>query len=265
MPKKVVPIVPKGDGNIEHPPSSSSSPCYKYDFVINNYKEDELFQLYATITEIAKKAIVGKEIGESGTPHLQCYINLKKKLRMKELSKIIPKASFRPCRNEDALIEYCKKEKNYWSIGFPRPVMIINNLYEYQKKIESICLGEVDDRKIYWYYDKIGNKGKSAFTKYMIVKHKALLCQDGKSSDIKNLVFNNNMDECSIVIFDLSRCNGNHISYNAIESIKNGMVCNTKYETGVKIFNSPHVIVFANEEPDRSKLSADRWVVEELI
>lgn len=265
MPKKVVPIVPKGDGNIEHPPLSSSSPCYKYDFVINNYKEEELFQLYQTISDIAKKAIVGREVGEQGTPHLQCYISLKKKMRMAQLVKLVPKASFRPCRNEEALIEYCKKDNSYWSIGFPKPITIINNLYDWQKNIENICLGKVDDRKIYWYWDEAGNRGKSAFTKYMVVKHKALLCQDGKSSDIKNLVFNNNMDECNIVIFDLSRCSGNNISYNAIESIKNGMVCNTKYETGVKVFNSPHVIVFANKEPDTKMLSADRWVINELV
>ena len=39
------------------------------------------------------------------------------------------------------------------------------------------------------------------------------------------------------------------------------MICNTKYETGMKLFNSPHLIVFSNFYPDTDKLSADRWKI----
>ena len=43
------------------------------------------------------------------------------------------------------------------------------------------------------------------------------------------------------------------------------MICNTKYETGVKIFNSPHIICFANFPPDNlEQLSADRWIITNL-
>lgn len=80
-----------------------------------------------------------------------------------------------------------------------------------------------------------------------------------------NLVFNQDMDECSCVMFDIPRANRGAISYASLESIKNGMVCNTKYETGVKVFNSPHIVIFANFPPeDEDLLSADRWVISEL-
>ena len=70
------------------------------------------------------------------------------------------------------------------------------------------------------------------------------------------------MDECDCVMFDIPRAHGGSISYSSLESIKNGMVCNTKYETGVKVFNSPHVIIFANFPPDKPELlSDDRWNV----
>ena len=106
---------------------------------------------------------------------------------------------------------------------------------------------------------------KLVFVLFMNVKHKVLFCCGGKYSDIMNLVFNQDMNECSCVIFDIPRANKGHISYSALESIKNGMVCNTKYETGVKVFNSPHVIVFANFPPDdESMLSDDRWLITEL-
>lgn len=62
-----------------------------------------------------------------------------------------------------------------------------------------------------------------------------------------------------IVIWDLPRNNGNKISYDAIESVKNGMICNTKFETGTKIFDPPHIIIFSNEQPEEENLSKDRW------
>ena len=149
--------------------------------------------------------------------------------------------------------------------GFPKEIKILTKLHPWQSRIEQLTLTEPDNRKIYWFWEEKGGIGKSEFTKYMIVKHKTLLCQGGKHSDIINLVFNQNMDETNTVIFDIPRANKGHISYSSLECIKNGMVCNTKYETGVKVFNSPHVIIFANFPPDdMTQLSADRWVIEEL-
>lgn len=260
----IVPIVPRGNGNIEHSPN----PCIAYDFVINNWTPEEYDSLCQHLPNWATKYIIGKEVGESGTPHLQCYIRLKKKKRYSELQQEIPgmkRASFRPCRNELALIAYCKEDGDFVSFGFPKPISIITKLYDWQQKIVDLYNGKIDDRKIFWFWEEHGNIGKSAFVKYMVVKYKALFCDGGKKADIVNLVFNNNMDECRCIIWDIPRANGGFISYTTLESIKNGLVCNTKYETGVKIFNSPHVFVFANAPPaDESQMSADRWVVTQL-
>ena len=69
------------------------------------------------------------------------------------------------------------------------------------------------------------------------------------------------MVKTNLVVFDLPRNNGNKISYSALESIKNGLIVNTKYETGSKLFNSPHIIVFSNMQPDVTAMSGDRWVI----
>jgi len=260
-----VPICARPDGNN----GTSGHPQYKYDFVINNYTEKEIELLCQTIKEIAKKAIVAKEVGESGTPHLQCYISLKKKDRFSTLQnkyECFKRASFRKCRNEEALEEYCEKDGEViFKYGYPTPIKIIDNLYDWQLKIENLCKGEPDPRKIHWYWEPIGNVGKSAFVKYMVVKYKALFCDGGKKSDIINLVFNNDMDRCRIVIWDIPRASLGNISYTSLEAIKNGLVCNTKYETGTKVFNPPHIIVFANSPPvEKDKLSADRWDITEI-
>jgi len=263
--KAVVPTVPEGDGNSDTSPSAK----YKYDFVINNWTKLEFDSLCQTINTIAKKAIVGSEVGEKGTPHLQGYISLIKKERIVKLRERpgFERASFRKCRNEEALIDYCQKDGVVlYRKGFPQPVRIITELYPWQKKIEELYLTNPNNRSIYWFWEPDGNIGKSAFVKYMIVKYRALYCDGGKKSDLVNLVFNSNMDECKCVIWDLPRATKGLISYSTLESVKNGMICNTKYETGTKVFNSPHIMVFANYPPDDlSQLSADRWVVERIV
>lgn len=265
MPKSV-PSVPEGE-NGNNASFSPKSACYKYDFVVNNYTADELKKVCQVCQEICVKWIVAEEVGEQGTPHLQGYLHLMKKERYTGLAKYpgFARASFRACRNEAALIDYCRKDGKYTEGGFPKPIKIIQELRPWQAKIEEIFLSEPDDRKIYWFWEPEGGVGKSAFVKYMVVKHKCLFCDGGKKQDLINLVFNQDMDICRAVIWDLPRCAEGNISYATLESVKNGLVCNTKYETGVKAFNPPHIFVFANFIPDApEKLSKDRWLIEKI-
>lgn len=251
--------------NVSSPPIANQ--LYKYDFTLNNYTEVEVSQVKATIRKYAKKGGFGKEVGENGTPHLQGYISLIRKNRITAIHKWpgFARASFRAIRNDAAAQAYIQKDGDTWTYGFPKPVKVIEELYPWQASIRDIAITEADDRTIHWYWEEKGNIGKSAFIKYMIVKHQVLLCCGGKYSDIVNLVFNQDMNETQAVFFDIPRANKGSVSYAALESIKNGMVCNTKYETGVKVFNSPHVFVFANFPPmDLDALSSDRWDVQYL-
>jgi len=262
-----------GDGNNESSPPPDKHQLYRYDFVINNYTEEELSQLNQTLAIIAKKAVYGLEIGDSGTSHVQGFLSLKRKRRMTELHQFngLERASFRPVRNEKACIEYCQKDNVALKFGFPepkappKPIKVIENLYEWQTELECLFLTEPDDRKVIWRWESKGNVGKSAFVKYMFVKYagEVAFCNGGKASDLFNLIFNTDMNKCKCVMWDIPRSN-DHISYNAVESIKNGLICNTKYETGAKAFNPPHIFIFANFYPDTSVLSMDRWDIKEL-
>jgi len=262
---EIVPIVPEG-GNTKTPSVKQISPAIYWCFTLNNWTNDELSSISSNSSKFCKFAIIGSEVGEEGTPHLQGYIEFKTKSRPVGVFNN-PRIHFEKCKGDRAdNVKYCSKDGNVvFSLGMPKPIKIITNLYGWQKNIEDIILTEPDDRTVYWFYDKKGNIGKSAFIKYCAVKHKALFCCGGKMADIMNLVFNMNMDECNCVLFDIPRANEGFVSYNALESIKNGMVCNTKYETGVKLFNAPHLICFANFRPnDMSKLSEDRWNITNL-
>lgn len=65
-----------------------------------------------------------------------------------------------------------------------------------------------------------------------------------------------------IVIIDIPRSNDKQIiSYQLVEQLKSGRMCSTKYKGKVKRFNIPHILVFANYEPEMHALSLDRWEI----
>jgi len=264
MAEPIVPVVPEG-GNTKTPSFKQISPSIRWCFTLNNYTKEEHSSIVLVFREKSKLYIIGDEVGEFGTPHLQGYVEFKTKVRPVNLFPFKRIHWEKSKGNRDENITYCSKQNVLTSFGIPKPVKVLSNLYPWQKRIEDIALSEPNDRVIYWFWEANGNIGKSAFIKYMIVKHNVLFCSGGKHTDIMNLVFNQDMDTCTCVMFDIPRANKGHISYASLESIKNGMVCNTKYETGVKVFNSPHVFVFANFLPDdESQLSSDRWCIHKL-
>lgn len=262
-----------GEGNTLLPPplkKTSQVPLRKnHFFTWNNYTEEDIDGILEYFNSHAIKYAFQEEIAPTTkTPHLQGMVMFKKECRSTVWD---PKSKGHWEKLKVTDGEYQLKvvsrapNGRQWTKGFPKPVKIIENLYDWQKEIENIFFTEPDDRSIYWFWEPDGKRGKSGFTKYMVVKHKALFCDGGKKSDLINLVFNNNMDECKCVIWDLPRTIKGAISYSTLESIKNGMVCNTKYETGVKCFNSPHIFVFANYPPDKpEELSTDRWIIRDI-
>lgn len=228
---------------------------------LHGYEALGMLVIENRLKEICKKYLLGKEMcPTTGRKHLQMFFVCKKAMRLSEL-KIPGKPHLEPCRaDEETNVKYCSKDGIVISYGFPKPIWTISNLYPWQQEVVDYINTEPDGRTIRWYWEPTGNVGKSALVKYLVVKHKVLFCQGGKESDIMNLVFNQDMDSCNTVIFDIPRAHGGNVSYAALENIKNGLICNTKYETGYKVFNYPHVICFANFPPEKEHLlSADKW------
>lgn len=243
--------------------SSPSKGQFTYFCFTKFYESDnDILEFEKKLQKICKKYYFGKEkCPTTGKTHLQGFMQMLKKTRISEFKKY-DNCHIEPTRgSEDQNEEYCGKDGEVTKWGYPKPIKIINKLYPWQKEIEDLSFTEPDGRHIYWYTDPIGGKGKSSFCKYMVVKNNALVIQGGKLSDVVNIIYNSDMDRINTVIIDVPRNNGNKISYNAVECILNGMITNTKFETGVKIFNPPHVIVFSNFMPEKEKLSLDRWVI----
>ncbi len=237
----------------------------------NNPTPDTILNLLS-IGGLERYAIQEEE-GPEGTPHLQGVLTFRSPKKWSTLRNHV-KAYWKPCRNIHAAKNYCTKLASragkQWIRGFNIKGHVNDplegkTLYAYQRELLEIIKSVPDERKIYWYWSNKGCIGKSCFVKHVVLKHGAIVV-GGKHKDAyyaicQRVAKNKDMDT---VIFDLPRSQGNKISYVAIEGIKNGLFMSAKYESQMCLYNPPHVIVFANEAPDQSQLSRDRWIVKYL-
>jgi len=86
-----------------------------YVFTINNYTQGDLERLDAVPCTYL---VYGKEVGESGTPHLQGFICWKDAKTISAASKIIPRAFLEVKRGTfEQAANYCKKENAFTERG----------------------------------------------------------------------------------------------------------------------------------------------------
>lgn len=128
----------------------------------------------------------------------------------------------------------------------------------FHKWIISVCRDhDPDPRKIFWVYDPVGGTGKSYLAAYLNDSFGAYVVTGGKGAD----VFHSFAKQPSrVVVIDVPRT-GDVGDFCMLENFKNGRAFSSKYDSRVLRFAKPHVFVFANFQPDRSKFSADRLVL----
>lgn len=221
----------------------------------------------------AKTYVFQLEKGESGNLHYQGAVQFKNQVSFSTLKQHHGSIHWERCGNYDKAKRYCSKEESRvdgpWSKGLliPKPISLIspNNYNNFQAHVIGLANGCVNDRSVYWFWERSGGVGKTALCKILAMRMGALVVS-GKASDIKYAVskYIDSGKELKIIVFHFVRSVEQFVSYDAIESIKDGLFFNSKYECGMYVFNSPHVFCFANFEPDYDKLSEDRWIVKNI-
>lgn len=142
----------------------------------------------------------------------------------------------------------------------PKPAVNIEELRPWQKELKELVESEPDSRSVNWIVDPVGGQGKTLMSKWLVQHHDAFYCTGGRHQDILH-AYNNQR----VVIFDFAREKAELVSYSVIEMIKNGIFFSGKYNSTVKARQGEaHIIVFSNFEPDKEKLSADRWRIKYL-
>lgn len=132
--------------------------------------------------------------------------------------------------------------------------------HAWQQELITELQGVPHPRKVIWYADQLGNNGKSTLATYFADLGNAYIITGGTKNDIFY-----GYKKQPIVIFDLVRdfqdVEKKYI-FDVMENFKNGRFFSGKYESRMKFFRVPHVVVLANFEPNLAQLSLlihDRW------
>lgn len=248
----------------------------------NNPPEDGFQQVLTHCAANGCHYAFQEETGDNGTPHLQIWFYYPQAQRWTKTKIAFPTCHIEYAKKGPAAcIRYCTKLETrtgrVWCNCAAKYRVTIavkardplhgKELRPWQAALMEMIKGEPDDRKIVWYIDRVGGKGKSVMAKHLVMKHDALLLS-GKEIDMKHgiraAVDAGNPGK--IILFDITREAGieDRIPYSFMEQAKNGLFFSPKYESKMVWYDAPHLVVFANREPDQSKMSADRWDIRDL-
>lgn len=262
-------------GNTNSPPISSSkkqvSQLMHWCFTWNNYEKDDIETLETLFKHLCHKYCFQEETGKCGTPHLQGVISMKKKARWTEFG--LPNViHWEKTRNLTKSYKYCSKIEtrtgDVFTLNYELPYVVnIPKMYKWQSDILNILddLCPPDERKIYWFWELQGCRGKTTIQKYIYTHYAGVVVLSGKGSDMKNGVVNylkNNGTLPKIVLINIPRSiDQDFVSYSGIEEVKDMFFFSGKYEGGMVCGAPPHVFIFANEPPATAKMSPDRWII----
>lgn len=241
---------------------NSKSSVHKYRkvcFTWNNYSEDWKAQMHNGLE--GHRYSIGKEVGESGTKHLQGYIEFKHPVNPIGYKGFPKEIHFEGARGDrECNLKYTQKDGDFCST-FPKPLPK-PRLYGWQVFLRMIVAGEPHVRKIMWYHSRDGAVGKSTMAKYLVMDG-ALIC-DGKAADIKHQVLQylqRTGETPKTIVWDIPRSMESYVSYSGMESVKNMCFQSSKYEGGTVVGPPCHLIVFANFMPRLDQdMSRDRFV-----
>lgn len=102
------------------PDSWTMSRAKHWCFTLNNYTQDDIDRI-AENASFFEYLVYGREVGESGTPHLQGFVSFPSRVRLNYCVEKVGQAHFSVARNVDHSIQYCKKDGDFIEYG-ERPV-----------------------------------------------------------------------------------------------------------------------------------------------
>lgn len=238
------------------------SPSKHWFFTLNGYTDEDIKTFKDSSIDIVPKYVFQEEIGENGNHHLQGYVCFRTKKRPMSVFNN-KRIHWEKCKNIQASIDYCSKKdtRKEGCEPFLRGITIrqkyeINiNLYKWEKKIVKILKEKPDDRSLYWIWEEKGCAGKTTFQKWIYLNYERVVVLSGKASDMKNgIIEYEKKNKCLplIVLINIPRTSRDYISYAGIEDIKDMFFYSGKYEGGMVCGNNPHLLIFANGEPQTS-------------
>jgi len=151
----------------------------------------------------------------------------------------------------------CKQERSYIAAKEEHNAYLATRERQpWEYKLKEIVEEDTDTRSIHWFVDTEGETGKTVNAKDLYFNHNAYYCTGGKAVDIFHAY-----DNQPIVVFNIvaSSCKETHeYLYKVLEEFKDGIFSSGKYNSCIKTFKIPQVIVFSNDYADTTKMKKTR-------
>lgn len=206
-------------------------------------------------------------------PHIQGWMDFGEGRKGRPFSLKLPKElSFRKMRGSpESNFRYCSKEdEEYIAWGtcmkakpFEIEIDFSKSRDKWMQRAFNILEPEPHNRHCWWLWEPVGRAGKTLFCKWYVSAYKDTLVLEGSAHDMKNGIvqWRAKHESCPrVILINIPRSKKQeHISWGGIEQIKDMIFFSGKYEGGMINDKHPHVIFFANWEPEKEHLSGDRW------
>nr|QRV62008.1 Rep protein [ssDNA virus sp.] len=214
-----------------------------------------------------KKWIIGKEEGKNGYKHWQIRLETSNDSFFEWMQEHIPTAHIEKTECGVDACRYEAKEGQYVMYS-DRPQNLIQRYGEFRpnQKRAIQALQASNDREVVVWYDETGNVGKSWFTGALWERGLAYVTPPTIDT-VKGII--QWIASCYIedgwrpyIIIDIPRSwKWSEQLYSAIESIKDGLIYDTRYHSSMMNIRGVKVLVMTNTMPKLDKLSQDRWCI----
>lgn len=205
------------------------------------------------------KWVIGYETGKTGYKHFQVRLQYGG-----DFTKL--KNWFCDAHIEEGSDDWRYERKSGYFISSDDTVEIrkcrFGVLRNNQRRVLDI-LSRSGNRSIVVWYDKRGGVGKSYYTRYCYEKGLAYYVPP-TVNDTKSLI----QYVCAgyqgerFIIIDIPRsARWSESLYTAIESIKDGLVYDTRYTARIRDIWGVQILVLCNTFPELGALSRDRWII----
>lgn len=153
-------------------------------FTLNNWTEHEWDHIVSICPQYVDYLVIGKEVGDTGTPHLQGFLIWKRDVRMGTIKRVLlQRAHLERARGTSTqAANYCKKDGEFWEHGsLPDPARGRRRDWEHFREfVINHDGGNITDRELFLEFPGIYARHRERIHEFVALIRQPIALQDGE-------------------------------------------------------------------------------------